>query len=167
MDRTYTRAEYLALVDQILARCPEIVLTTDIIAGFCSETDAAFAETEDLMRQVEYHSAYIFQYSERKNTIAARKYADDVPAAVKAARVTKLIELQRAISLKKNREMIGKTVEVLVEGEGKRSSDQWMGRTDGNIVTVFPKTGAGLKPGSLASVRITDATITTLYAEAV
>ena len=167
MDRTYTRAEYLALVDQIRARCPEIVLTTDIIAGFCSETDAEFAETENLMRQVEYYSAYIFQYSERKNTIAARKYTDDVPAAVKAARVTKLIEFQRAISLKKNREMLGTTVEVLVEGEGKRSSDQWMGRTDSNIVTVFPKPAAAFKPGSLASVRITDATITTLYGEAV
>lgn len=167
MDRTYTRAEYLALVDQIRTRCPEIVLTTDIIAGFCSETDAEFADTEDLIREVEYHLAYIFQYSERKNTIAARKYADDVPAGVKAARVTKLIEFQRGISLKKNREMIGKTVEVLVEGEGKRSSDQWMGRTDGNIVTVFPKTSDALKPGSLASVRITDATITTLYGEAV
>ena len=165
MDRTYTRAEYLALVDQIRARCPEIVLTTDIIAGFCSEADAEFADTEDLMRQVEYHSAYIFKYSERKNTIAARKYADDVPDAVKAARVTKLIEFQRTVSLKKNREMIGKTVGVLVEGEGKRSSDQWMGRTDGNVVTVFPKTDAGLKPGSLAPVHITDATITTLYAK--
>ena len=165
MDRTYTQAEYLALVDRIRLLCPEIVLTTDIIAGFCSETDVEFADTEDLIRRVEYHSAYIFKYSERKNTIAARKYADDVPDSVKAARVTKLVELQRAISLQKNREMIGNTVEVLVEGDGKRSSDQWMGRTDGNIVTVFPKTGDGRKPGSLAPVRITDATITTLYAE--
>jgi tRNA-2-methylthio-N6-dimethylallyladenosine synthase len=186
MDRTYTRAEYLALVDRIRARCPEIILTTDIIAGFCSETDAEFAETEDLMRRMEYHSSYIFKYSERKNTIAARKYADDVPDAVKAGRVTKLIELQRAISLKKNRAMIGKTVEVLVEGEGRRSSDQWMGRTGGNIVTVFPKRGlapfrenamvrttvldekvpdplSSIKPGSLVPVRITDATVTTLY----
>ena len=173
MDRTYTRAEYLALVDRIRTRCPEVVLTTDIIAGFCSETDAEFTDTEHLMRQVEYHSAYIFQYSERKNTIAARKYADDVPAGIKAARVTKLVEFQRGISLKKNREMIGKTVEVLVEGEGKRSSDQWMGRTDGNIVTVFPKRGlapdplSSLKPGSLTPVRITDATVTTLYGEPV
>jgi tRNA-2-methylthio-N6-dimethylallyladenosine synthase len=171
MDRTYTRAEYLALVDRIRTRCPEIVLTTDIIAGFCSESDAEFADTESLMRQVEYHSAYVFQYSERKNTIAARKYADDVPAGVKAARVTKLVEFQRGVSLKKNRELIGQTVEVLVEGEGKRSRDQWMGRTDGNIVTVFPKRGlasaplSSIKPGSLIPVRITDATITTLYGE--
>ncbi len=167
MDRTYTRAEYLALVDHIRARCPEIVLTTDIIAGFCSETDREFAETGDLLRQVEYHSAYIFQYSERKNTIAARKYADDVPADVKAARATQLIEFQRAVSLKKNRAMLGKTVEVLVEGEGRRSRSQWMGRTDGNIVAVFPKTSGALKPGSLASIHITDATITTLYGEAI
>ena len=90
-----------------------------------------------------------------------------MPAAVKAARVTKLIEFQRGISLKKNREVLGTTVEVLVEGEGKRSRDQWMGRTDSNIVTVFPKTAAALKPGSLVPVRITDATITTLYGEAV
>ena len=167
MDRTYTRAEYLALMERIRMRCPDIVLTTDIIAGFCSETDAEFQDTEEVIRQGEYHSAYIFKYSERKNTIAARKYADDVPDSVKSARVTQLVELQRAISQKKNREMIGKTVEILVEGDGKRSPDQWMGRTDGNIVTVFPKTDEGLKPGSLASVRITDATVTTLYAESV
>jgi tRNA-2-methylthio-N6-dimethylallyladenosine synthase len=181
MDRSYTRAEYLALVNRMRERCPEIVLTTDIIAGFCSETEAEFAETEDVVRLVGYHSAFIFKYSARKNTIAARRYADDVPDAIKAARVTKLVDLQRAISLKKNREMIGKTVEVLVEGDGKRSFDQWMGRTDGNIVTVFPKRGLAhfrenekvpdplsyIKPGNLTPVRITDATVTTLYAEAV
>ena len=181
MDRTYTQAEYLALLDRIRTRCADIVLTTDIIVGFCSETDAEFADTEDLLRKVEYHSAYIFKYSERKNTIAARKYADDVSDSVKSVRATQLVELQRAISQKKNREMVGKTVEVLVEGEGKRSSDQWMGRTDGNIVTVFPKRGlapfrnhekvpdplSSIKPGSLIPVRITDATATTLYAESV
>src|SRR5881397_89519 len=164
MNRTYTRAEYLALVARIRRRCPDIVLTTDIIAGFCSETEAEFAETYDLVRRVEYHSAYIFKYSERKNTIAARKFADDVPDAVKAERVSRLVELQRGVSLKKNRALIGKTVEVLVEAEGKRS-DQWKARTDGNIVTVFPKTGHSIKPGSLIPIRITDATVTTLYAQ--
>jgi len=164
MNRTYTRAEYLALVDRIRRRCPDIVLTTDIIAGFCSETEEEFADTYDLVQQVEYHSAYIFKYSERKNTIAARKFADDVPDVVKAERVTRLVELQRGISLRKNRAMIGQTVEVLVEGDGKRS-DQWRGRTDGNIVTVFPKTGDGIKPGSLIPVRIADASVTTLYAQ--
>ena len=167
MDRTYTQAEYLKLVNRIRTRCPEIVLTTDIIAGFCSETDAEYVDTYDLVRHIEYHSAYIFKYSERKNTIAARKFADDVPDSVKAARVTHLVELQREISQKKNRELIGKTIAVLVESESKRSSDQWMGRTDGNIVTVFPKNGNGLKPGSLTSVRITDASATTLYGESI
>jgi len=178
MNRTYTRAEYLALVDRIRQRSPAIVLTTDIIAGFCSETDTEFAETYDLVQRVEYHSAYIFKYSERKNTIAARKFADDVPDAIKAERVARLVELQRRISLKKNRALIGEVVEVLVEGDGKRS-DQWKARTDGNIVTVLPKRGqAGflsseklpvplsdpITPGSLVPVRITDATVTTLYA---
>jgi tRNA-2-methylthio-N6-dimethylallyladenosine synthase len=154
-------------VERIRGLIPEIVLTTDIIAGFCSETDVEFADTVDLMKAVEFHSAYIFKYSERKNTLAARKFPDDVPETVKADRVTKLIDFQRAMSLKKNLEMIGKTVEVLVEGESKRSTDQWTGRTEGNIVTVFPKTTAALKPGSLTPVRITDATITTLYGESV
>jgi tRNA-2-methylthio-N6-dimethylallyladenosine synthase len=153
-------------VARIRHRCPAIVLTTDIIAGFCSETEAEFAETYDLVRRVEYHSSYIFKYSERKNTIAARKFTDDVPDAVKAERVARLVELQRGIAVKKNRALIGQVVEVLVEGEGKRS-DQWRGRTDGNIVTVFPKIADGIKSGSLIAVRITDATVTTLYAEAV
>src|SRR6266540_827540 len=97
MNRTYTRAEYLALVDRIRRSCPDIVLTPDIIAGFCSETEAEFAETYDLVEQVGYHSAYIFNYSERKNTIAARKFADAVPDAIKAERVSRLVELQRGI----------------------------------------------------------------------
>src|SRR3989442_15074223 len=94
MNRTYTRTEYLALVDRIRHRCPAIVLTTDVIAGFCSEDDAEFSETYDLVRRVEYHSAYIFKYSERKNTIAARKFADDVPDAIKTERVARLVELR-------------------------------------------------------------------------
>jgi len=166
MNRTYTRAEYLALVNRIRRRCPDIVLSTDIIAGFCSETEAEFAETYDLVQQVEYHSAYIFKYSERKNTIAARKFADDVSDAVKAERVSRLVEHQRGISLKKNRALIGHVVEVLVEGNGKRAG-QWRSRTDANLVTVFPKAGDAIKPGSLVPVRITDATVTTLYAESV
>jgi tRNA-2-methylthio-N6-dimethylallyladenosine synthase len=163
MARTYTQAEYLTLIDRIRTLCPEIVLSTDIIAGFCSETEAEYQDTYALVKEVEYHSAYIFKYSERKNTIAARKFADDVPEEIKTERVTQLVDLQRAISLKKNRAMLGQQVEVLIEGDGKRSSEQWMGRTDGNIVTVFPKTDAHLKPGALAPVLITDATITTLY----
>src|SRR2546426_4714584 len=112
--RTYTRAEYLALVNRIRGLCPGIALSTDVIAGFCSETEDEFRETYDVLQAVEYHSAYIFKYSERKNTIAARKFADDVPDAIKTERVARLVELQRGISLKKNRALIGQVVEVLV-----------------------------------------------------
>ena len=164
MNRTYTCTEYRKLVEQILTRCPQIVLTTDIIAGFCSETDDEHKETYRLLEDIRFASAYVFKYSERKHTIAARKFADDVSEQVKSERVTQLIELQRGISLAYNLGMIGEVMEILVEGEGKRA-DQWMGRTDGNIVTVFPKTHGTLKPGSLISVRIVDATVTTLYGE--
>ena len=179
MGRSYTRKEYCALVSRIRALRPDMVLTTDIIVGFCSETEADYQETCDLLKDIDYHSAYVFKYSERKNTIAARKLEDDVPEGVKSERAARLIELQRAVSLKKNRAMIGKTMEVLIEGESKRSSERWMGRTDGSIVAVFPKRGqagfpsseklpvpfSSLKPGDLAKVRITDATVTTLYGE--
>ena len=117
-----------------------------------------------MLEDIRFASAYVFKYSERKHTIAARKFADDVSEQVKSERVTQLIELQRGISLAYNLGMIGEVMEILVEGEGKRA-DQWMGRTDGNIVTVFPKTHGTLKPGSLISVRIVDATVTTLYGE--
>ena len=167
MGRSYTRKEYCALVGRIRALWPDMVLTTDIIVGFCSETEADYQETCDLLNDIDYQSAYVFKYSERKNTIAARKLKDDVPEAVKSERAARLIELQRAVSLKKNRAMIGQTIEVLIEGESKRSSERWMGRTDGSIVTVFPKTDPHLKPGGLAQVLINDATVTTLYGESV
>ncbi len=167
MGRTYTRREYCALVSRIRALWPDMVLTTDIIVGFSSETDAEYQETFDHLKDIDYHSAYVFKYSERKNTIAARKLKDDVPETVKSERATRLVELQRAISLKKNRAMIGTTMEVLIEGESKRSSERWMGRTDGSIVTVFPKTDPNLKPGGLAQVLINDATVTTLYGKSV
>lgn len=164
MGRSYARREYLALVERIRKLCPGIVLTTDIIAGFCSETESEFQDTYDLLRDIEYHSAYIFKYSERRNTIAARRFPDDVPENVKGERVSRLVELQRTISLKKNRSQIGQVMEILIEGDSKRSNKQWMGRTDGNIVTVLPK-AEDLRPGHLTPVLITDATVTTLYAK--
>jgi tRNA-2-methylthio-N6-dimethylallyladenosine synthase len=163
MNRTYTRREYLALVEEIRRRNPEIALTTDIICGFCSETEDEFLDTYRTVEAVGYHSAFIFKYSERKNTIAARKYPDDVPDAVKADRVTRLVDLQKSVSLRKNRELLGRTVEVLVEGDAKRSPSQWMGRTDGNITVVWEKDGRETKPGDLVSIVIQDASATTLF----
>ncbi|MBA5865877.1 MAG: tRNA (N6-isopentenyl adenosine(37)-C2)-methylthiotransferase MiaB [Nitrospira sp. CR1.3] len=166
MNRTYTRAAYLTLVDQILAAGPGMVLTTDIIAGFCSESDAEFADTYRLLEEVRYHAAFIFKYSERKNTIAARKHPDDVSDAVKSERVTALVDLQRRISQERNRAYIGSTLPVLVEGDAKRSSLQGMGKSDGNITVVWEKSSVSASPGQIIALSIYDCSASTLYASA-
>jgi tRNA-2-methylthio-N6-dimethylallyladenosine synthase len=120
-----------------------------------------------MLEAVEYHSAFIFKYSERRNTIASRKYRDDVPDAVKAVRVTQLVELQREISARKNRAVIGQTVPVLVEGGAKKTSSQWMGRTDSNVTVVWDKATAPAARGQLLLIRISDASATTLFGEPV
>jgi tRNA-2-methylthio-N6-dimethylallyladenosine synthase len=165
MARTYTRKEYLRLVEDIRRRHPAIGLTTDVICGFCTETEQEFLDTYRMVREVEYDSAYIFKYSERKNTIAARKYSDDVAESVKSERVARLVELQRGISERKNIGMVGQTVGVLVERDATKSSTQWMGRTDGNLTVVWDKLNGTTAPGHLRSVRVVRASAATLYGE--
>ena len=165
MGRTYTGSEYLALVDRIRTTIPDIVLTTDVICGFCSESDEDFQATVRLMEEARLDSAYIFKYSERKNTIAARKYADDVPDQLKGQRVARLVEIQRAITAERNRRYIGSSVEVLIEGDATRSSTQGMGKTDGNITVVWDKSTGHFEPGTLVTKHIFDATAATLYGE--
>jgi tRNA-2-methylthio-N6-dimethylallyladenosine synthase len=165
MGRNYTGAEYLALVGRIRAVIPDVVLTTDIICGFCSETDAEFRDTCRIVEEAQLDSAYTFKYSERKHTIAARKYADDVPDQVKGQRVLKLVEIQRAITAERNRHYIGKNVEILVEGDATRSSTQGMGKTDGNITVVWEKGIGDFRPGTLITKQIFDASAATLYGE--
>jgi len=165
MGRTYTEAEYLTLVDRIRNTVPDVVLTTDIICGFCSESDEDFQSTFRLVEQVRFDSAYIFKYSERKHTIAARRYADDVPDQVKGMRVAQLIDTQRRITLERNRRYIGKATEVLVEGDATRSATQAMGKTDGNITVVWDKSTGHFEPGTLATKHIFDASAATLYGE--
>jgi tRNA-2-methylthio-N6-dimethylallyladenosine synthase len=165
MNRTYTRKEYLGLVDQIRSMNADIALTTDVIAGFCSETDAELTDTYTLLEEVRFHSAYVFLYSERKNTIAARKFADDVPDRVKSERVTALVELQRRISTERNREYLGTNVRVLVEGDAKKSHLQAMGKTDGNITVVWEKAAVPCVPGQILSLTVNDASASTLYAK--
>jgi tRNA-2-methylthio-N6-dimethylallyladenosine synthase len=165
MNRTYTRAEYLALAEQIRSMNPRIVLTTDIVAGFCSETEADFLDTYRLLEEVRYHSAFIFLYSERTHTIAARKYPDDVPQPVKSRRVTALVELQRRISTERNREYLGETLPVLVEGDAKKSPLQAMGKSDGNITVIWEKSDLPCKPGDLITCSVYDASASTLYAK--
>ncbi|WHZ28308.1 MAG: tRNA-i(6)A37 methylthiotransferase [Nitrospira sp.] len=163
MGRTYTGAEYLALVDRIRNTIPGVVLTTDIICGFCSESDEDFLTTSRMVEQVQFDSAYIFKYSERKHTIAARKYADDVPDRVKGMRVAQLVEIQRRITLERNRRYVGKNMEILIEGDATRSSTQAMGKTDGNITVVWDKSTGHFEPGTLTTKHIFDASAATLY----
>lgn len=165
MGRTYTAAEYLALVDRIRSTVPDVVLTTDIICGFCSESNEDFRATALMVEQAQFDSAYIFKYSERKHTIASRKYADDVPDQVKGMRVAQLVETQRRITLKRNRRYIGKDMEILVEGDATRSSTQGMGKTDGNITVVWDKSTGDFRPGTLTTKHIFDASAATLYGE--
>jgi len=163
MSRTYGHEDYLALVEDIRRRRSDIALTTDIICGFCTETEEEFLDTYRVMEEVGFHSAFIFKYSERKHTIAARKYPDDVPERVKSERVTRLVDLQKSISRRKNEELLGQTVAVLVEGDAKKSSAQWMGRTDGNITVVWEKNGSGIRPGDCILITITRVSATTLF----
>jgi len=156
MNRTYSRKEYLDLAAHIRRRHPGIALTTDIICGFCSETEEEFLDTYRVVEEVQYHSAYVFKYSERKNTIAARKFPDDVPEAVKGERVSRLVDLQRPITARLNRELIGQTLPVMVEGDSKRSSDQWMGRTDTGVYVIWNKSDAPALLGSIQPVTILD-----------
>ena len=165
MGRTYTRKDYLSLADDIRRRNPEIALTTDIICGFCSETEAEFQDTFRTVQEVGFHAAFVFKYSERKHTIAARKYPDDIADEIKSDRVTRLVEMQTGIALKKNQELIGRTVVALVEGDAKRSSEQWMGKADNSVTVVWDKKGSRAKPGDLIPIAVSRASVTTLFGE--
>lgn len=165
MGRTYTGAEYLSLVERIRLAIPNVVLTTDIICGFCSESNQDFRDTYRMVERVRFDSAYIFKYSERKNTIAARKYSDDVPDHEKGSRVSTLVDLQRQITLERNRELIGNNMVVLIEGDATKSSNQGMGKTDGNITVVWDKRNTPFVPGTLVTKRIVEASAATLYGE--
>ncbi|MGQ0811213.1 MAG: tRNA (N6-isopentenyl adenosine(37)-C2)-methylthiotransferase MiaB [Nitrospiraceae bacterium] len=167
MGRGYTFRDYRTLVNEIRRRHPDIALSTDLICGFCSETEEEFLDTYRAVEEMDYHAAFVFKYSERKNTIAARKYADDVSDEMKSDRVMRLVNLQRTISLKKNRMAIGRTLQVLVEGDSKRSSLQWMGHSDNSLTVVWEKGGGNTRPGDLVPLAIWDASSTTLYGRSV
>src|SRR5690606_33654362 len=165
MRRTYTRDEYLDLIERARKIVPGISLSTDVIAGFCGETEDEHRDTLSLMELVRYDQAYMFMYSERPDTYAARKYVDDVPEETKRRRLAEIIDLQTRISLENNRKEIGTIHQVLVEGPSKRSDAQFAGRTDTNKVVVFDRNGA--EKGQYLNVRITDATSATLKGEIV
>ncbi len=161
MHREYTIEEFLKLVKLMRETIPGVTLTTDIICGFPTETDAEYQETVAAVKEIEFDAAFIFKYSEREGTLAARRYPDDLPEEVKSARVTDLVGIQRKISERKNREMIGRTCRVLVEGRAKKSADQLKARTDGNKIVLFPAVN-DLEVGDFCDVTITDVTPNTL-----
>lgn len=140
MNRKYTRGWYLERIDAIRRHMPDCAITTDIIAGFCGETQEEHEATLSLMRQVGYQFAYMFKYSEREGTKASRHMKDDIDDETKTRRLTEIINLQNDLSLESNRQDIGKTFEVLVEGPSKRNPDELVGRTSQNKVCVFADT---------------------------
>lgn len=165
MNRTYTREWYLDKVNRIREIIPEIAISTDIITGFCSETDEEHQDTVSLMKGVVYDYAYMFYYSERPGTLAAKKFEDDVPLEIKKKRLTEIIEIQNESNLTTNQACIGKTQLVLVEQRSKRSADDMSGRTSQYRTVVFPK--ENYKPGDYVNVKINSCTSGTLIGEAV
>ena len=160
MRRKYDREWYLERVAKIRSIMPDCGLTTDVIAGFCSETEEDHAQTLSLMEEVGFDWAFMFAYSDRPGTLANRTMQDDVPAEVKNRRLNQIIDLQNRKSLERYRAMIGKTVEVLVEGPSKRDPEQLCGRASNNMMCVFP--AEGRQAGSYATVTVVDSTSATL-----
>jgi tRNA-2-methylthio-N6-dimethylallyladenosine synthase len=165
MNRQHTREEYMALIDKIYAIIPDISLSQDMIAGFPTETEADHQDTLSLMEYVKYDFGFMFAYSERPGTLAARKMEDDVPEAIKKRRLTEIVDLQQKHGLERTKRFIGQEVEVLIEKESKRSDAHWSGRNSQNTVVVFPK--ENYKVGEFVLVKITDCTAATLIGEAV
>ncbi len=163
MRRKYDREWYLERIKKIREIMPECAITTDIIAGFCTETEEDHRDTLSLMEEVGFDGSFMFQYSERPGTLAARHYKDDVPEETKTRRLNEIIQLQNRISLERNRKEIGKRMPVLIEGVSKRSESELFGRASSNKVCVFPANGH--KTGEYAEVEVTGCTSATLIAK--
>ena len=165
MKRKYSREHYMERIEAIRSYLPDASISTDIIAGYCGESEEEHLQTLSLMEEVGYDFAYMFKYSERPDTFAAEKLEDDVPEDVKSRRLSEIIELQGKLSLQSKKNDLGKTYEVLVEGSSKKSSEHLYGRTSQNKVVVFPK--GNLKAGDYTRVTITDCTSATLIGNVV
>lgn len=160
MNRQHTREEYMELVDKIYKIIPDCSISQDIIAGFPTETEEDHQDTLSLMDYVQYDFGYMFIYSERPGTMAARKLEDDIPETEKKRRLQEIVDLQQKIGLKRTQRFLNQTVEVLIEKESKRSSEHWSGRNSQNITVVFPK--ENYKPGNFVLVKIDNCTSSTL-----
>lgn len=165
MNRHYDSAWYLDRIAAIRRYMPDCSITTDVIAGFCTETEEEHQMTLEMFRKVRYDYAYMFKFSMRPDTFAAKHLEDDIPEAEKTRRLEEIIALQGQIALENNRKEIGKTFEVLVEGESHRSKEQLFGRNSQNKVIVFDRHDA--QPGQYIQVKVTDCTAATLKGEIV
>lgn len=163
MNRKYTRQWYLGRIAAIRAAIPDCSITTDMFTGFHDESEEDFEQTLSLMREVGFDSAFMFRYSERPGTLAARTMPDNVPEDVKIERLNRMIALQNELSAESNRRDVGKVFEVLVESVSKRSTDRWVGRNSQNKACVFPR--GDFRPGDTVRVRVTGSTSATLICE--
>jgi tRNA-2-methylthio-N6-dimethylallyladenosine synthase len=160
MNRQHTREEYMELIDNIRRIIPDCAISQDMIAGFCGETEEDHRDTLSLMEYVKYDFGFMFAYSERPGTPAAKRMEDDVPLEVKKRRLAEIIQLQQKHGMYRMKQFVGKTVEILIEGNSKKSDQHWMGRNTQNAVAVFPK--GNEKVGDLVQVKIEDCTSATL-----
>ena len=165
MNRLHTREEYIELIDKINEIIPNCGISQDIITGFPTETEEEHQETLSLMKYVKFYFGFMFKYSERPGTLAARKLEDDIPEEVKKRRLSEIVELQLEHSAYRTNQYVGRTVEVLIERESKKSDAHWSGRNEQSLVVVFPK--ENYKPGDFVMVKITDCTRATLKGVAV
>jgi tRNA-2-methylthio-N6-dimethylallyladenosine synthase len=169
MKRNYTREQFLEIVYNFRSRVRDVAISTDVIVGFPGETDAEFRETLEVMELADFDSAFMFAYSERKGTIAQRLYPDDIPEAVKKARLAEVIEAQLARSLRNNRRYIGQTVSVMAEQPSRRNRNEWVGRMRNGRKVVFAPSSAvdSSFAGSLVSLTIHDASSQVLHGRVV
>ncbi|KAA3622210.1 MAG: tRNA (N6-isopentenyl adenosine(37)-C2)-methylthiotransferase MiaB [Flavobacterium sp.] len=165
MNRQHTREEYMALIDKIWEIIPDCAISQDMITGFPTETEEDHQDTLSLMEYVKYDFGFMFMYSERPGTMAARKLEDDIPLEVKKRRLTEIVDLQQKHSAYRTKQFVGRTLEVLIEKESKKSDQHWSGRTQYNTVAVFPK--EHYKVGDLVTVKVEDCTSATLLGKAI
>jgi tRNA-2-methylthio-N6-dimethylallyladenosine synthase len=163
MNRTYSREWYMAKVNRIRELLPDCGISTDMITGFCTETEEDHLESLSLMEYCKYDLAYMYFYSERPGTLAERRFDDDVPLETKKRRLQEMVDLHRIHSLQSMQKEVGKTFKVLVEGVSKRNEEELFGRTDQNKVVIFSK--GNLKKGDYVTVRISSCTAGTLKGE--
>jgi len=165
MNRLHTREEYFTLIKNIRKIIPDCAISQDMITGFPTETEEDHKDTLSLMHYVKYNFGFMYMYSERPGTLAERKLEDNVPEAIKKRRLTEIVQLQRDLGEEQIKKFLNTEVEVLIERESKKSSEEWSGKTSQNIVAVFPK--ENYKVGDLVKVKVLNCTTATLIGEAV